>query len=189
MTSDFRSLPNICCWMVMADCGEMTGYNTSHYSSVHRQWRTFDTGWKKEKMHQGWMPWGSEKLSHEIQLCPSSVMQQVHLKLWWFLILLFKFLLSYYCCTILLWHSQKCLQYILVKFTPSSCFFVPHCHILRIVSTCLIFPFSNISIYFYSIHSPLPFPYILPSHAGTNPQTGPAYPSYLPFPKKRFLFV
>jgi hypothetical protein len=36
------------------------------------------------------------------------------------------FSLSYYCCTGgTLWHLQKCLQYILVKFTPPSFSFVP----------------------------------------------------------------
>jgi hypothetical protein len=39
------------------------------------------------------------------------------------------------------------------------------------VSTGLIFPFSYVSMeYFYHIHPPTPFPYILPLPTATNPQ-------------------
>jgi hypothetical protein len=44
-----------------------------------------------------------------------------------------------------IWHLQKCLQYISIKFTPSIILLYLLSPILRVVSTGLIFPFSCMS--------------------------------------------
>jgi hypothetical protein len=73
------------------------------------------------------------------------------------------FSVAYYCCTeSTLWHIQKCLQYVLVRFTPSIILLYLLSSLLRIVSTGLVFLFSYMSTYFHHIHPPSPFPYILP---------------------------
>jgi hypothetical protein len=88
-------------------------------------------------------------VSFHFRTCPWSL-KRVHLRLAWatfeippFFFFSFSLFLLYYCCTWgTLWHLQKCLQYILVKFTPSiiSCF--PPLPV-RIVSIDLIFPFTS----------------------------------------------
>jgi hypothetical protein len=86
-------------------------------------------------------------------------------------IFLFNFLLSYYCFTgSSFWHLQKCLQYILAKFTHSIILLDhPPSSVLRIVSADLIFLFS----FDYHNHPPILFPYIFLSPSSTNPQIVP----------------
>jgi hypothetical protein len=80
------------------------------------------------------------------------------------------FLLPYYCFSVILWHLQKCLQYILVKFTPSIVLHYLPFPILRIVSTGLIFKHEHT---FPPYSPPTPFPYILSLSTSTNHQTIP----------------
>jgi hypothetical protein len=70
--------------------------------------------------------------------------------------------LSYYCCSGgTLWHLQKCLQYILVRFAPSIILLYSLSPILRIVSTG-----SHFSVF---IQEYIVFPLYLPSSTFSLP--------------------
>jgi hypothetical protein len=73
-----------------------------------------------------------------------------------------KFLL-YFCCTGVQCDIYKSAYSISELNSPLPSFsFTPHSPILRIASIGLLFPFSYLSTYFYHIHPPKPFPYIIP---------------------------
>jgi hypothetical protein len=61
-----------------------------------------------------------------------------------------------------------------LNLPPPSFSFVPPPPIPGIVSTCHIFPISNMCTqYLHHIHPLIPFPHMLPLPTGPSPQTGP----------------
>jgi hypothetical protein len=90
-----------------------------------------------------------------------------------FVLCSFKILFPYYCCTGgMLWHLQKSLQFILIKFIPSIILLYPLSPILRILSTGLLFHF-HVWEHMFPPHA-LSYTLSLYLHppTDTNPQTG-----------------
>jgi hypothetical protein len=71
--------------------------------------------------------------------------------------MIFFYLLVHYGCTwSALWHLQKCLQYNLVRFTPSFSF-IPLPYFLEQFWQTSLFHFQTCTFYFHHICPPLPF--------------------------------
>jgi hypothetical protein len=87
-----------------------------------------------------------------------------------------------------LWHVQKCFWYIITKFTPSIILLYLPSLLLKMVSSGLIVPFSQMSNNgSTNVHSPSPFPYFLHPAPGIKPQTKPVLPSFI-FEGRHFVF-
>jgi hypothetical protein len=99
--------------------------------------------------------------------------------------LFFTFHFLYDCSGGTLGYLQKCLQYILVRFTLSDILLLPLSHSWNSFNRSHFSIFIHEYRIFPHIHPLSPLPYILPLPTGIKPQTGPVLPSYPPLLKKR----